>query len=202
MQQDRLPCPPQQPLPQLLSTVSPCLFPSRGFSHRYFGPLLLPATLVAQRVKCLPVMRDSRVPSLGWEDPLEKEMATHSSVLAWRIPWTEEPGRLQYMGSQTDTTERLHFHFPTPLKGKEIEGRALLDSVTACLDIEQAQQGAATQHAFPDQGSPKTPDVRPRFPSGPSCLLLLKCLQHPSPPPLHLIVCLETWYLWLVQGSV
>ena len=44
--------------------------------------------------------RETRVQSLGWEDPLEKEMATHSSILAWRIPWTEEPGRLQSMGSQ------------------------------------------------------------------------------------------------------
>ena len=45
-------------------------------------------------------MQETQVQSLGWEDPLEKEMATHSSILAWRIPWTEEPGRLQSMGSQ------------------------------------------------------------------------------------------------------
>ena len=51
-------------------------------------------------VKHLPVMRETQVRSLGWEDPLEKEMATHSSTLAWKIPWTEEPGRLQSMGSQ------------------------------------------------------------------------------------------------------
>ena len=51
-------------------------------------------------VKCLPAMRETQVRSLGWEDPLEKEMATHSSPLAWKIPWTEEPGRLQTMGSQ------------------------------------------------------------------------------------------------------
>ena len=49
-------------------------------------------------VKNLPAMQETRVRSLGWEDPLEKEMATHSSILAWRIPWTEEPGRLQSMG--------------------------------------------------------------------------------------------------------
>ena len=54
-------------------------------------------------------MQETWVQSLGWEDPLEKEMAIHSSILAWRIPWTEEPGRLQSMGSQLDTTERLHF---------------------------------------------------------------------------------------------
>jgi len=57
-------------------------------------------SLVAQMVKPLPTTRETRVRSLGWEDPLEKEMATHSSVLAWRIPWMEEPGGLQSMGSQ------------------------------------------------------------------------------------------------------
>ena len=59
------------------------------------------SSLVAQRLKGLPGIRETRVRSLGWEDPLEKEMATHSSTLAWRIPWREEPGRLQSMGSQT-----------------------------------------------------------------------------------------------------
>ena len=54
-------------------------------------------------VKNLPAMQDTGVRSLGQEDPLEKEMATHSSILAWRIPWTEEPGRLQSMGSQSQT---------------------------------------------------------------------------------------------------
>ena len=58
------------------------------------------ASLVAQRLKRLPAMRETWVRSLGWEDPLEKEMATHSSILAWRIPWTEEPGELQSTGSQ------------------------------------------------------------------------------------------------------
>ena len=56
--------------------------------------------LTSQRLKRLPGMRETWVWSLGWEDPLEKEMATHSSTLAWRIPWREEPGRLQSMGSQ------------------------------------------------------------------------------------------------------
>ena len=58
------------------------------------------ASLVAQIVKRLPAMWETRVRSLGWENPLEKEMATHSSILAWEIPWTEEPGELQPMGSQ------------------------------------------------------------------------------------------------------
>ena len=55
---------------------------------------------MAQTVKNLPVVQEIQVRSLGQEDPLEKEMATHASILAWRIPWTEEPGRLQSMGSQ------------------------------------------------------------------------------------------------------
>ena len=55
---------------------------------------------MAQRVKRLPAMQETWVRSLGREDPLEKEMATHSSTLAWKVPWTEEPGRLQSMGSQ------------------------------------------------------------------------------------------------------
>ena len=58
------------------------------------------ASLVAQRLKCLPGMQETWAQSLGREDPLEKEIATHSSTLAWRIPWREEPGRLQSMGSQ------------------------------------------------------------------------------------------------------
>ena len=56
-------------------------------------------SLVAQTVKRLSTMQETRVQSLGWEDPLEKEMAIHSSTIAWKIPWTEEPGRLQSMGS-------------------------------------------------------------------------------------------------------
>ena len=58
------------------------------------------ASLVAQTVKHLPAMWKTRVQSLGWENPLEMGMATHSSILAWEIPWTEEPGRLQSMESQ------------------------------------------------------------------------------------------------------
>ena len=59
------------------------------------------ASLIAQLVNHLPAMQETWVQFLGWEDPLEKEMATQSSILAWKIPWTEEPDRLQSMGSQT-----------------------------------------------------------------------------------------------------
>ena len=72
----------------------------------------LKSSLVAQTVKRLPTMRETRIQSLGREDPLEKEMATHSSTLAWKIPCTEEPGRLQSMGLQRvrhDWATSLHF---------------------------------------------------------------------------------------------
>ena len=65
-----------------------------------FKQMVVVDSLVAQTVKCLPTMRETLVQSLGREDPLEKEMATHSSTLALKIPWTEEPGRLQSVGSQ------------------------------------------------------------------------------------------------------
>ena len=58
------------------------------------------ASLVAQMVKHLSTVWETWVRALDWEDPLEKEMATHSRTIAWKIPWTEEPGRLQSMGSQ------------------------------------------------------------------------------------------------------
>ena len=64
------------------------------------GSMTINSSLVAQMVKYLPTMWETWVRSLGWEDLLEKEMATHSSTLAWKILWTEEPGRLPSMGSQ------------------------------------------------------------------------------------------------------
>ena len=66
------------------------------------------ASLVVQMVKNLPAMQETQVQSLGREDQLEKEMGTYSSIVAWRIPWTEEPGGLQSMGcKESDTTEQL-----------------------------------------------------------------------------------------------
>ena len=75
----------------------------KSFRFGHIFLLLSRASLVAQRLKCLPARRETWVQSLGREDPLEKEMATHSSILAWRIPWTEEPGGLQSTGSQNWT---------------------------------------------------------------------------------------------------
>ena len=69
------------------------------------------ASLEVQRLKRLPAMWETWVLSVGREDPLEKDMATHSSILAWRIPWMEELGGLQSTGrKESDTTERPHFH--------------------------------------------------------------------------------------------
>ena len=67
-------------------------------THIYF--IYLGASLVAQMVKNLPAVQENLVPSLGWKDPLVKGTATHSSILAWKIPWIEEPGGLQSMVSQ------------------------------------------------------------------------------------------------------
>ena len=69
---------------------------------------------MAQTVKSLPAMWLTQVRSLGWEDPLEKEMATHSSNLTWKVPWTEEPGSLQsnpWGCKESDTAEQLNFKF-------------------------------------------------------------------------------------------
>ena len=88
-----------------LSEVSNCYA-----NFRKTKRLILLALLVAQTVKRLPAMQETRVRSLDQEDPLEKAMATHSSTLAWKIPWTEKPGRLQSMGSQ-----RVRHDWATPL---------------------------------------------------------------------------------------
>ena len=71
--------------------------PSSGIAGSYGSSR---TSLVAQTIKRLSTMQETRVLSLGWKDPLEKEMAIHSSTIAWKIPWTEEPGRLQSMGLQ------------------------------------------------------------------------------------------------------
>ena len=86
-----------------------CRIPVQHQKRRSFGILLkgakVRASLVAQSVKNLPLIQETQVRFLSWKDPLEKGYATHSTFLAWRIPWTEEDGRLQSMKSkQSDTT--------------------------------------------------------------------------------------------------
>ena len=80
------------------------------------------ASLVAHMVKNLPTMWETWVRSLGWEDPLEKEMATHSSILAWKIPWTEELGGLLCIGSQR-VKHDLSLHTRRPTWGKYLVGK-------------------------------------------------------------------------------
>ena len=81
-------------------TSPPYLYNSNTESCHNFLCNFMGASLVAQMVKRLPAMQETQVQFLGQEDPLEKEMAIHSSTLAWKIPWTEEPDRLQSMGLQ------------------------------------------------------------------------------------------------------
>ena len=77
---------------------TPSLFPFLSFYLRILLRYYHGAFLVAQAIMRPPTMQETRVQSLGQEDPMEEEIATHSSILSWRIPWTEEPGRLQLMG--------------------------------------------------------------------------------------------------------
>ena len=128
--------------------------------------------LVAQMVKHLPVVQETRAWSLGWEGPLEKEMATHSSTLAWKIPWTEEPGRLQYMGSQrvghdwatsqAQYTLRVHTQllshvrlFATPqTKAHQIP-----------LSMELSRQEYWSGLPFPISRDPPNPGIKPMSPA-------------------------------------
>ena len=97
-----------------------CHAPAPSTSGYASGYLTVQASLVAQTVKRLSRMRETWTRALGWEDPLEKEMAIHSSTIAWKIPWTEEPGRLQSMGSQRiGHNWVISFHLPWWLIGKE-----------------------------------------------------------------------------------
>ena len=92
---------------------------------------------MVQRLKRLPAMWETWVRSLDWEDPLEKELATHSSILAWRIPRTEKLGGLQSTGHEEwDTTERLHFHFHFHFQGILVTLEELLRELTEEMSVE------------------------------------------------------------------
>ena len=92
-----------------LPIFSPLFQSSSNFIRTYLN---IRAFLVAQTVKNPLAMQETQVQSLGREDPLEKGMATHSSILVWEIPWTEEPGRLQSMGSQKSWTQLSNNSIP------------------------------------------------------------------------------------------
>ena len=113
---------------------------------------------MAQTVKNLPAMQETWVPSLGREGPLEKGMATHPSILAWRIPWTEEPGGLQSTGSQRVTTEQL-----THTQGKNPRQRPI--AFRLFREPEETFDGSDGSRAKkgPDPDPGPHPDPRPRW---------------------------------------
>ena len=99
-----------------LIIIFSCIYHCKEVLRRYFFKVIfrciLTASLVTQMVKNLPAMQETRIRSLDQEDPLEKGMGTHSSILTWKIPWTEEPGGLHSMGSQSRTQlSNQHFIF-------------------------------------------------------------------------------------------
>ena len=133
-------------------------------------------------VKCLSTMWETRVQSLGQEDPLEKEMAIHSSTIAWKIPWTEEPGRLQSMGSlESDTTERLHFHFSLSCIG-EGNGNPL-----QCSCLENPRDGGAWWAAIYGVAESRTRLKRLSSSSSSSCIYVLDRRARSSEGPLCLL---------------
>ena len=153
------------------------------------------ASLVAQMVKTPPAVQETWVQSLGWEDPLEKGMAPHSSILAWRIPWTEEPGGLQSMGSQrvrhnwvTTTSSSihklLHQNFPK-IRWKlllmphysscmawipnqvlnSLSNQVLSLSNNSPLSMEFFRQEYWHGLPFPSPGDLPNPEIKPRSPA-------------------------------------
>ena len=96
------------------------------------------ASLVAQMVKNLPATQETWVQSLGWEDPLEKGMATHCSILAWRIPWTEEPGRLYSLWGhkESDRTEQLTLLDYLVMLSRYHTGDALVEMSAHQVEVE------------------------------------------------------------------
>ena len=113
------------------------VYDSENLDSKFWYLHLEKASLVAQVVKDPPAMWETWVRSLVWEDPLEKGLATHSSILAWRIPWTEKPGRLQSMGSQTRVSD-FHFLFhciPSPTVVHAHSSQIRVSSWTPCSTV-------------------------------------------------------------------
>ena len=112
-------CPCQSAQPFQKPSSQPCGDkgpPMSSSSRPPFNPSHPRTSLVAQLVKNWPTMQDTQVRSLGWEDPLEKGMATYCSILTWEIPWTEQPeGYSPWGHKESDTTEWLNHHHPTTL---------------------------------------------------------------------------------------
>ena len=144
-------------------------------------------SLVAQKVKHLPTMRETQVQSLGQEDPLEKEIATHSSTVAWKIPWMEEPGRLQSMSlKESDRTDRLYFLF-SALVSKLLKVSEVAQScMILCYPMDCSYQAPLSMGffrreywsglPFPSPGDLPDPGIEPRSPT-------LRADALPSEPP-------------------
>ena len=111
---------------------------------------------MAQTIKCLPTMQETRVQSLGWEDALEKGMAPHSSTLAWGTPWTEEPGSYSPQGrKEPDTTERLTL--PLPIRKGLWRSWDLITELKEpceCQNKVLQTEGAAIVKALKEGGAP------------------------------------------------
>ena len=168
-----------QPFPQitgiLISLIGQCNYP----------PLEKLTSLLAQTVKRLPMMQETWVQSLDRADPLEKEMATHSSILAWKIPWTEEPGRLQSMGPQ-----RVRHNWATSLTHKnwQLHTLGLLFSHSVMSDTFRPHE---LQHARLPYPSPS--------PGACSNLHPLSRWCHPTK---YLILCLPFLFLPSIFPSI
>ena len=127
-----------------LSLLSP--LPVFSIHHQFCLLNSIWVSLVAQRLKRLPPMWETRVQSLGQEDPLEKEMEPHSIILAWRIPWREEPGRLQSMGSQRvryNWATSLHFQFSSVQFIPQL-------CPTLCNPMDYSTPGFPVHHQLPE----------------------------------------------------
>ena len=124
-------------------------------------------SLMAQTIKCLPTVRETRVWSLGREDPLEKALATHCSTLAWKIPWTEEPGRLQSMGLQRvghNWATSLHF-FTHGLKRREIRNSNNTKAYTVKGNLTREAQEYWSGSPIPSPADPLDPGIKPGSPT-------------------------------------
>ena len=148
-------------------------------------------------VKSLPAVQETQVQSLGWEDPPGKIMATHSTILAWRIPWTEDPGGLQSMGShrvEHDWVTHTHTSFKIPWKSLQLRGLLLSHSV-----VSDSLQPHGLQHASLLCPSPSSGVYSNSCPSSQCCHSTISSSAFPSPPAFNLS---QSWGLFQWVSSL
>ena len=156
-------------------------------------------SLVAQIAKNLPAMQETWIRSWGQEDPLDKEMATHFTIFAWEIPWTEEPGRLSPWGcKQSDTIERLKLPLHSHIISRESETRYYFGTTLALTDARDRATGRGIGRVSSESVvSWKTPAVRrPMWGRTLAVYELLLGVSHVS----GLSFCLLLWGTWVVVG--